>query len=131
VSETTRRWLAWAPAVAWAATIFMLSSQPRLPSLPGVGDKQGHAFTFGVLAVLCLAGLTGARLWKVNRSLVMGAFALAVLYGVSDEVHQSFVPGRTPDVEDLLADALGAAVALGAAWASAILLRRRNLAPRT
>jgi len=35
------------------------------------------------------------------------AFAIAFLYGVSDEIHQYFVPGRHPDVLDVVADASG------------------------
>jgi VanZ family protein len=41
---------------------------------------------------------------------------LAVLYGLSDEWHQSFVPGRTPDVVDILTDAIGAAIGLLLVW---------------
>ncbi|HSH41142.1 MAG TPA: VanZ family protein, partial [Arenicellales bacterium] len=40
------------------------------------------------------------------------ALGLAVLYGISDEWHQSFVPGREPDVLDVLADGVGAAVGI-------------------
>ena len=49
---------------------------------------------------------------------VLIAFLVAVLYGISDEFHQSFVPGRTPDVWDVACDAAGAlaALALWAAW---------------
>ena len=124
-----RDWLAWVPALAWAVLIFALSSQPSLPS-PGVSDKQAHFLAYGVLAVLCLIGASGARLTRIGSRAVLAALVLTVAYGVSDEVHQSFVPGRTPDVDDVVADAIGAAVALGVAWASAILLRRRTLAPR-
>lgn len=130
MSATHRDWLAWLPAAAWAATIFLLSSQSTLPNPHGIDDKQAHAVTYGVLAVLCLVGLTGAHLRRVRRLLVLAAFVLAVAYGASDEFHQSFVPGRTPDLGDVLADAFGAALALGVAWGSAILLRRRHLAPR-
>ena len=46
------------------------------------------------------------------------AWAVTVIYGATDEWHQSFVPGRTPDINDLLADAVGAfaAVMLVKAW---------------
>ncbi len=124
--DATRRRLAWLPAAGWALLIFVLSAQPRLPSPPGVNDKQAHGFAYGVLAVLCLAGLTGGRLRRVSRGAVTAALVIAVLYGVSDEFHQSFVPGRTPDVADVIADAIGAAAALGIVWVSAILLRRRD-----
>lgn len=130
MSAATRAWLAWVPALAWALIIFVLSSQPTLPNPAGIDDKPAHAATYGVLAVACLIGLAGARAGRVSGRLALVAWVLATLYGVSDEWHQSFVPGRTPDVADVLADAVGAALAVGVAWASAILLARRSLAPR-
>jgi VanZ family protein len=57
-----------------------------------------------------------------------GAWVVAVLYGVSDEIHQSFVPDRTGRPSDVLIDAIGAAigVALAVALLSAIERRRRR-----
>ena len=131
MTERLRAWLLWLPAAGWAAFIFFLSSQPALPSPEAVGDKEAHAFTYGVLAFLCLIGLTGAR-WRAMTILrIATALLLAVLYGASDEFHQSFVPGRTPDVADLAADAVGAALVLVASWGWAILLESRSSAPRS
>ena len=121
-----RRALGWVPAILWLTLIFVLSSQPTLPSTGQVTDKQAHAFTYGVLALLCLMGLTRWRWRSIAGASLLGAFALAVLYGVSDEIHQAFVPGRNPDVADVAADAAGAAIALAMAWAWAILLGRRS-----
>lgn len=101
-----RRALPWIPALAWAATIFWLSSQPALPS-PHVPyfDKVAH---FGAYALL-----GGLLAFATDRSrLPIGvAVALGVLYGISDEVHQGYVPGRSPDVLDWAADAAGVATA--------------------
>ena len=125
MSPRTRAWVSWAPAVVWAAVIFVLSAQPSLPST-GVSDKHAHLVTYALLAGLCLMGLTGWRLRRIAGGPVLVAFVMAVLYGVSDEWHQSFVPGRTPDAADVVADAIGAALALGGAWAWAILLAGRS-----
>lgn len=116
-----RRLLPWVPAAAWAATIYWLSSRPTLPA-PQVAhfDKAAH---FGAYAVL-----GGLLAFAVHRSrLPVGvAIALGVLYGASDEVHQMFVPGRSPDVLDWAADAAGvvAACLLYNRWRS-----RRAAAP--
>jgi VanZ family protein len=67
-------------------------------------DKVAHFFTFG--AITLLAGLSFP-----NRSLTL-IFLLAVFIGVADEVHQMFIAGRQPGLDDLLADILGAFVAL-------------------
>lgn len=97
-----RRLLAWAPAVAWAAAIFWVSHQSSV-RLPGftLSDKVGHLAAYTLLAILlCL----GARAWGLSPVWVL---VLGILYGVSDEFHQSFVPGRSAELGDLIADSLG------------------------
>jgi len=94
-------------AALWAVVIFVASSQPGgAVGLPSPWDKLAHLLTYAVLAwLLRKSGLS--PFWAV---------ALAALYGASDEWHQSFVPGRQPDLADLLADAGGAL--LGALFAA-------------
>src|SRR5690606_32475147 len=105
VSSRRPRWVYWLPAVFWAATIFVLSAQPRLPQPPGsLTDKDAHAIAYGALACACLFGLAQGRLSGVTGVRAAVAAALAVLYGVSDEWHQTFVPGRDSDVLDVAAD---------------------------
>lgn len=95
----SRRLGAWLPAVAWAALIFFLSSRSRLPVPLGGGlDKLAHLAAYAVL------GLLLARAARVPWAVTLGW-----LYGASDEVHQSFVRGRTADPVDWLADAVGVA----------------------
>lgn len=103
------------------AIIFALSSIPDLGALPGgVSDKSGHALGYGILGVLLLRAFAGGRLSGVTWRSVLLAIAAATAYGVTDEFHQAFVPGRSPDALDVVADLLGAssAVALAAAAAA-------------
>ena len=130
MTSAQRAVLGWVPAILWFAFIFFLSSQSTLPSTGQVSDKQAHAAAYGVMAVLCLMGLTGWRSRRVAGATLLGAFIITVLYGLSDEFHQSFVPGRSPDLVDVMADAVGAALALTAAWGWAILVGRRTSIPR-
>jgi VanZ family protein len=106
------RVVVWAAPLAWMALIFALSAQSQLPNLtPGLPDLQsiaGHLLSYGILAALWFRALSRAR---VPRP-VLWALLLAVLYGLSDEFHQSFVPGRTPAIFDLVLDGLGAAAAM-------------------
>jgi VanZ family protein len=98
------------------AAIFFLSGTPstRLPAFGSVDyfvKKGGHVAGYAVLALIyrrALGGVPGrARL----------AWVLAVLYGLLDEFHQSFVPGRHPSLVDaLLFDGGGAAIALWISW---------------
>ena len=98
----------WTFAAAWAGLIFWLSNSPdarggaSLLALLPYGDKLAHGTAFGVL---------GALLYLASGRVGV-ALVLAVLYGASDELHQSFVPGRSVDALDLLADTLGAALSI-------------------
>jgi len=99
-------------ALAWVATIFFLSNQPtlHLPSLFDNQDKVMHAGAYGLLGIFILGSMP-LRLPGYTRGQVWFSVLIASLYGISDEFHQSFVPGRTPDVADWLADTLGALLA--------------------
>ena len=101
----------WLPVVLWAGLIFALSSIPDLGTGLGGWDlvlrKTAHAAEFAVLGLL-LARALGREL---------PALLLGIAYAVTDEVHQSLVPGRLGSVWDVLLDSVG--VALGV-----LLLRR-------
>ena len=112
-----KRILRFLPAVAWASLIFLLSSQPRLPDLPLTfdgADKAAHALFFGILCALVVFGV-GHR----GRSALIAGVVVTSCYGALDEIHQMFVPGRSPDILDWVADTTGAALA-----ASAMRFRR-------
>ncbi len=73
-------------------------------------DKLAHLLAYAVLGVLFLLPLCGGRLSQMHGRTAAMAVLLATLYGAFDEVHQAFTPGRSPDVRDLVADCLGAAL---------------------
>jgi hypothetical protein len=105
----------WGPVVLQMALIFVASSIPNLGALPGgMSDKSGHGIGYAILGAVLLRALAGGRLRGVTWSRAAAALLLATLYGASDEFHQWFVPGRSPDRLDVLADSLGAAVAVAA-----------------
>jgi len=98
--------------------IFVLSSISELPPIPGgVDDSVAHGLEYAMLAALLLRGLAGARWRGVTIGAAGWGVVLATLYGLTDEVHQRFVPGRTAEITDVVADALGAAAAAGLVWA--------------
>ncbi len=120
----------WAPVGACMALIFWLSSMSSPPSPGPVNDKVLHFAAYGGLATLCLRATSGGRLAGLTSRAAVLAWILAVGYGVTDEVHQRFVPYRTADVADLAADALGAAAAAaGGLGASGIIARSRAARP--
>lgn len=104
-------WLGrWLPVAAWMGFIFFLSAQLSLPSpeedwLEELLSIAGHFTVYVVLALLVSrATAPEGHLSKWNKILVIGWCAA---YALSDEWHQSFVPGRDASVFDLAVDVLG------------------------
>ncbi len=128
-SVSENKWLRWVAVLAWMGLIFTLSAQPRLPHVVGslsdqLQDVLGHFTVYAVLAALLYWALAGVG---ASRPALF-ALLIVLLYALSDEFHQSFVPGRNPDVFDVMTDVAGAAVAL-------LLIRwrrsRRSRPPRS
>jgi VanZ family protein len=114
--------LIWLPAILWMAAIFVVSSIPDVPTPPGgFSDSTLHAAEYSVLSLLVLRALAGGRWHGVRWSTAILAVVLSTAYGVSDEWHQAFVPGRTSEWRDVISDLRGAAIAAGAAWAWSII----------
>lgn len=122
----------WGPAWAVMAAIFAASSLSQPPAAAAaVDDGVWHGLGYGLLAALLLRGLAAARLEAVTGRAALLAAALATSYGVTDELHQWFVPGRTAEWSDLAADAAGAAAASGAGLWGARVARGRREPERT
>jgi VanZ family protein len=106
----------WMPVAVYAGLIFYSSSQSR-PSPPALwllvhlGDKTIHAIEYGILGILCYRAFYYAAGTAASRMAWLLAIAASVGYGITDEIHQVFVPARDPNGWDLLADGIGAAVA--------------------
>ena len=109
-------WL-WGPVAVQTALIFAASSIPNLQHLPGgMSDKSGHSIGYAMLAGLLLRAMAGGRLRGITWIRGLLAIVLATLYGVSDEFHQLFVPGRSADRYDVLADCIGASAGVVLGW---------------
>ena len=101
------------PVLLWMTFIFILSSQPHLPSPQNVWvdfifKKGAHIFVYAVLYTLSYRANAAHR--KKKGWILPLLFTLA--YAASDEFHQSFVPGRTPMIRDIGFDAIGAGIAV-------------------
>ena len=106
---------AWGPAAAWAAVLFLLSAQSELPIGDLWIDVPDWAAHFGVYTVLG-AALAHARFHGARRVPHVAMIALGAIYGVTDEWHQRFVPGRVPSADDWIFDLAGTAIGYGVAW---------------
>jgi VanZ family protein len=115
--QNTHRLLLWAPVVLYMLFIFWLSSISRPPDLPSrVSDKAAHGLLYCGLGALLVRARAGGWRRPVTLGIAAAAIVVATLYGISDEMHQYFVPQRQVDVRDVLADAIGASVAAGAMY---------------
>lgn len=91
--------------------IFYLSHQPSLELVPPLFPHQDKVFHAGIFFLLFISMI-------INRDLCRGfhplpiLFASGIIYAVSDEIHQSFIPGRDCSAGDLLADIAGLAIGL-------------------
>ena len=103
--------------------LFGFSSLHTLPSPPaGFSFYDVHVVAYAGLGALT-ARATGGGLRDVSLRAVLAAIVISSLYGVSDEYHQVFVPGRTFDLLDMLADAIGSVAGASAVGAWSIIRR--------
>ena len=98
----------WIAAVLYAGLIFWLSTQANpLPALAArIWDKLLHLIEYGGLGLVLGLGL-GQQPRFGWRDILFWTLVAGFLYGGSDELHQSFVPGRDAEVGDMLADTVG------------------------
>jgi VanZ family protein len=101
----------WLPVVAYMAGIFYVSSLSNPPAPSNVPDVNLHALAYFGLMVLVVRAIAHGRLARVTLGVLAVAWMITVAYGASDEWHQMHVPGRTADVRDLAANAIGATAA--------------------
>ncbi|MGP3560202.1 VanZ family protein [Geobacillus sp. BK01] len=129
-----KRWMLWMVVLAWCGMIYYFTESPlftgantanwiretvgQLPfvhvhhiddgmfSWNALVRKFAHVSVFGLLAVVVWRALYPRR-WAMT-----GAWVFTVIYACFDEWHQSFQPGRTPLLSDVVIDALGATLAL-------------------
>ena len=113
------------PVILFSMLIYFVSSlsAPPAPTYPFEwGDKINHAGAYGIMMVLAFR----ATRWLMPRSSTAAQLVVALtycmLYGGSDEIHQAYVPNRTSDIFDWIADTAGALLAIGC---SLLLLHTR------
>ncbi|MBI3956313.1 VanZ family protein [Candidatus Gottesmanbacteria bacterium] len=108
----------WSPPIAWMIVIFLFSGRESMQ----VSDTQLINFLFfKTLHVIEYAILFILYVRAVGRRNITVAFLLTLLYAVTDEIHQLFVPTREGRTRDVIIDAIGATLA----WISI-----NNLLPR-
>ncbi|OPL19766.1 MAG: hypothetical protein AVO35_01970 [Candidatus Aegiribacteria sp. MLS_C] len=107
----TRRLLKRAFPLLVAAGIFYLSHQPSLMVVPPLFPHQDKVLHMAEYFLLIVAMFVNRDLYR-GRRLPSVLFTIGMLYALSDEIHQSFIPGRDCSPLDLAADAAGLAAGL-------------------
>jgi len=105
----------WGPVIVVAGAIFTFSHLSHPPSPPGAPDWLLHGLEYGLLGLLLARALAGGLHGRLSRRRAALTMVLGVLYGATDEWHQSFIPGRQVEAGDLLADSAGTLLGLAAA----------------
>lgn len=147
------KFLSWVAVILWMALIFNLSSQvaeqsnklstgitkvivktvekvaPQsefdIKSFNNILRKNAHFFAYLILGILVANALrrSGIRgYWSIAIAL-----GICVLYAISDEVHQLFVPGRGGQVKDVIIDSVGASVGLVLYWVVSRLVKKNKI----
>lgn len=96
------------PPIVYMVLIFYVSSEPleglHLPEIWNI-DKAVHFAEYGILGFLWLRAIKSKE--GIQKAALI-AFVITFLYGISDEIHQYFVPNRNSSIYDAIADGLGA-----------------------
>lgn len=100
----------WLPVYLYAGLIFFLSSITSPPLAPEIlyVDKLLHLLEYAIFGYLIARAAKNCSSLKLSTHFRIFAVGLAFFYGLSDELHQYFVPGRMVEALDVFVDGLGA-----------------------
>jgi len=112
--EKHHKYLINIPLVIYWLILFILTTLPGNEAISiGVNDKIEHFGAYGLLsAILYLNLFFQKKIPLLRKYPATFTLLVASLYGMLDELHQIFVPGRTADVRDWLADFIGSLLAV-------------------
>lgn len=113
----------WLVTLAYLAAIFYMSAQSGDEIYLTVPDYILHAIEYGGLSFCLYKALKST--WP-HRSHHLVVVVLATFYGLTDELHQMFVPGRDPSFSDIIADFTGATLMQLCLWGHSRLVQERN-----
>lgn len=109
----------WLPVISWGLVIFLFSSKPtgrasEIHWQDFIFKKTAHVLIFGLFAILLYRAIRQEKVENKNAGLL--SIFLTFAYGVTDEFHQSFTPGREPTFRDIIFDTIGAILAIYLIW---------------
>lgn len=111
-----KNWI-WFPSIIWGIFILIVTTipgpdLPKIPLFPGA-DKIAHLFLYGIFGYF----LTKASKISFNRvTSMLFPICIGVIFALLDEFHQKYIPGRSCDIIDFTADALGIIIGFLITW---------------
>ena len=101
--------ICWLPLIAYCLAIYLQSARPSPESMPDIKffDKFLHFTAYGLMAVLFYRAYETLPLKNYKNLLILFSIGSAIVYGISDEIHQYFVPFRHADFLDVIANSIG------------------------
>ncbi|MGD2098132.1 MAG: VanZ family protein [Desulfobacterales bacterium] len=101
--------LHWLPPIVYCVAIFIQSSLPGSERMPDIRffDKLLHFLAYALLGILFYRAYGTLPLRNNYKLLIFISILSTTLYGISDEIHQYFVPSRHADIMDVIANTLG------------------------
>ena len=117
----------WLPSVFVALTIVGASHQSDIPPVTAVmPDYLAHFVAYFVFGLTLVFGQTQNLRHPLSKKMLLGLWLGALLFAISDEVHQYFVANRSAEISDLLADSMGALSAIAGSRFLGIKRLRRS-----
>ncbi|HEX7402152.1 MAG TPA: VanZ family protein [candidate division Zixibacteria bacterium] len=112
-------------ALFYALLIFIVSAIPQIPPPLGFkwGDKVAHLLEYGIFSFLLFLAFYTSGKEFLKRHVFFLSVLIGMVYGLTDEIHQKFVPGRDCNIYDFLADCLGIIAVQVVLW---MYLRKRK-----
>jgi VanZ family protein len=99
----------WLPLIAYCLAIYLQSGYPAPESIPtfAFSDKILHLAGYGLLGIIFFRAYSTLPFRDRRNMLILMSIGSASFFGISDEIHQYFVPFRQADTFDALADVIG------------------------
>lgn len=110
-----RKIIAWLYVVLWCGVIFFFSSIPDL-KIKEIGfwdfvlRKIAHITEYAILSILLVNAFFVSTVNFKKFKMYFLSFILSMIYAISDELHQYFVPGRFFSITDIFIDSVGAII---------------------
>ena len=117
-NKTKYFFIYWFPIIIYCLLIYLQSSRPapeNVSEIPNI-DKILHVIAYGLLGALFLRAFRTLNIRRKPILILILSMTLSTLYGISDEFHQAFVPGRCGNARGFLFDFIG--IATMATWLS-------------